>query len=178
MVLLVGIARLPYPFLPRHTTLISTLTIGTPAFFLALAPNLSRARSGFVARVLRFAIPAGLIAGAAAFLSYYLARLEPGARLAVEQTSAMVTLFTVGIWVLTLVARPLAWWKAALTGVMAAGFVLVALVPAGRRVFDLHFGSWQQTLTALAVAGCAAVALEVLWRIDARRAARSVAPGE
>jgi cation-transporting ATPase E len=178
MVLLVGIARLPYPFLPRHTTLISTLTIGTPAFFLALAPNLSRARSGFVARVLRFAIPAGLIAGAAAFLSYYLARLEPGARLAVEQTSAMVTLFTVGIWVLTLVARPLVWWKAALTGVMAAGFVLVALVPAGRRVFDLHFGSWQQTLTALAVAGCAAVALEVLWRIDARRAARSVAPGE
>jgi cation-transporting ATPase E len=172
MVLLVGVARLPYPFLPRHTTLISTLTIGTPAFFLALAPNLSRARSGFVARVLRFAIPAGLIAGTASFISYYLARLEPGARLAVEQTSAMVTLFAVGIWVLTLVARPLAWWKTALIAVMAGGFALVALLPAGRRIFDLHFGGWQQTLTALAVAGCAAVALEVLWRIDARRSAR------
>ena len=180
MVLLVGIARLPYPFLPRHTTLISTLTIGTPAFFLALAPNASRAGSGFVARVLRFAIPAGLIAGAASFTSYYLARLEPGAQLAVEQTSAMVTLFAVGIWVLTLVARPLAWWKTVLIAVMSGGFVLVALLPVGRRVFDLHFGGWQQTLTALAVAGCAAVALEVLWRIDVRRTARlslTPAPG-
>ncbi|HZP54116.1 HAD-IC family P-type ATPase [Actinocrinis sp.] len=176
MVVLVGVARLPYPFLPRHTTLISTLTIGTPAFFLALAPNLSRARSGFVARVLRFAIPAGLIAGAASFISYYLARLEPGAQLAVEQTSAMVTLFAVGIWVLALVARPFAWWKAALIGAMAGGFVLVALLPAGRRVFDLHFGGWQQTLTALAVAGCAAVALEVVWRLDVRRTARMPVP--
>ena len=177
MVLLVGVARLPYPFLPRHTTLISTLTIGTPAFFLALAPNLSRARSGFVARVLRFAIPAGLIAGTASFISYYLARLEPGAQLAVEQTSAMVTLFAVGIWVLMLVARPLAWWKAVLIAVMSGGFVLVALLPVGRRVFDLHFGGWQQTLTALAVAGCAAVALEVLWRLDARRTARALTSG-
>jgi cation-transporting ATPase E len=171
MVVLVGVARLPYPFLPRHTTLISTLTIGTPAFFLALAPNTSRARAGFVGRVLRFAVPAGLIAGAASFISYYLARLEPGARLEVEQTSAMVTLFTVGLWVLTLVARPLAWWKAVLIAAMAGGFLLVALVPFGRRFFDLHFGAWQQTATSLAVAGCAAVALELLWRLDVRREA-------
>jgi cation-transporting ATPase E len=171
MVLLVGIARLPYPFLPRHTTLISTLTIGTPAFFLALAPNAARARAGFTGRVLRFAVPAGLIAGTAAFLSYYLARLEPGSRLEAQQTAAMVTLFAVGLWVLTLVARPLVWWKAVLVAAMGGGFVLVALVPAGRRIFDLHFGAWQQTLTSLAVAGCAAVALEVLWRIDARREA-------
>jgi cation-transporting ATPase E len=176
LVLLVGIARLPYPFLPRHTTLISTLTIGVPAFFLALAPNTARARSGFVGRVLRFAIPAGLIAGAASFTSYYLARLEPGARLEVEQTAAMVTLFTVGLWVLTLVARPLVWWKAVLVAAMAGGFLLVALVPLGRRIFDLHFGAWQQTATSLAVAGCAAIALELLWRFDTRREARRSPP--
>ncbi len=164
MVLLVGIARLPYPFLPRHTTLISTLTIGTPAFFLALAPNAARARTGFVARVLRFAVPAGLIAGTASFASYYLARLEPGARLDTEQTAATVTLFAVGLWVLALVARPPAWWKTALVAAMAGGFLLVAVLPAGRRIFDLHFGAWQQTLTALAVAGCAGLALELLWR--------------
>jgi cation-transporting ATPase E len=172
MVLLVGIARLPYPFLPRHTTLISTLTIGTPAFFLALAPNTARARAGFVGRVLRFAVPAGLIAGTASFVSYYLARLEPGAQLEVEQTAATVTLFTVGLWVLTLVARPPAWWKTVLVAAMAGGFLLVAVLPAGRRVFDLRFGTWQQTLTALAVAGCAGVALEVLWRFVRRREAR------
>ena len=172
LVMLVGVFRLPYPFLPRHTTLISTLTIGVPAFFLALAPNAARARTGFVGRVLRFAVPAGLIAGSASFISYYLARAEPGAQLKVEQTAAMVTLFTVGLWVLTLVARPSAWWKTALIAVMGGCFVLVALVPAGRRFFDLSFGAWQQTLTSLAVAGCAGVALEALWRFDRRREAR------
>jgi cation-transporting ATPase E len=173
MVILVGIARLPYPFLPRHTTLISTLTIGVPAFFLALAPNTARARTGFVGRVLRFATPAGLIAGAASFISYYLARAEPGARLQVEQTAATVTLFTVGLWVLALIARPPAWWKTALIATMGGLFVLVALLPVGRRFFDLNFGAWQQTLTSLAVAGCAGVALEVLWRLDRRREARA-----
>ena len=38
------LARVPYPFLPRHLTLIGSLTIGIPAFFLALAPNAERAR--------------------------------------------------------------------------------------------------------------------------------------
>ena len=49
----------PFPFLPRHLTLIGALTIGIPSFFLALAPNTDRFRPGFVQRVLRFAIPAG-----------------------------------------------------------------------------------------------------------------------
>jgi cation-transporting ATPase E len=35
--------QVEYPFLPRHLTLLSTLTIGMPAFFLALAPNKERA---------------------------------------------------------------------------------------------------------------------------------------
>uniref|UniRef100_UPI003B3ACA6F HAD-IC family P-type ATPase n=1 Tax=Nakamurella sp. TaxID=1869182 RepID=UPI003B3ACA6F len=30
---------LPFPFLPRHLTLVSAVTIGIPAFFLALGPN-------------------------------------------------------------------------------------------------------------------------------------------
>jgi cation-transporting ATPase E len=164
MVVLTGIARLPYPFLPRHTTLIGALTIGTPGFFLALAPNTARARTGFVPRVLRFAVPAGLVAGTASFVSYHLARLEPGASLAVEQTCATITLFSVSLWVLVLVARPLLWWKVLLVAAMAGAFLLVALLPAGRRIFDLHFGAWSQTLTALAVAAGAAVALELLWR--------------
>jgi hypothetical protein len=45
----------------------ATLVIGTPSFFLALAPNRRRYLPGFVGRVLRFAIPAGLIIAAATF---------------------------------------------------------------------------------------------------------------
>ena len=164
LVVLTGIGRLPFPFLPRHSTLIGTLTIGTPAFFLALAPNLSRARTGFVGRVLRFAVPAGLLNGAAAFVSYYLARLAPGATLPTEQTSAMITLFTASLAVLLLVARPLVWWKSLLVGTMAGLFVLVCLLPAGRRIFQMQFGAWQQTLQSFGVAVAAALGLEVLWR--------------
>src|SRR6266540_3719793 len=58
----VGIARLPFPFLPRQLTLVGSLTIGIPGFFLALEPNLRRARPDLVRRVLAFAAPAGLVA--------------------------------------------------------------------------------------------------------------------
>ena len=177
LVVLTGILRLPYPFLPRHTTLVSTLTIGTPSFFLALAPNLARARPGFVRRVLRFAVPAGLVNGAAAFVSYYLARLAPNATLPTEQTSAMITLFTSSLCVLVLVARPFVWWKAVLVGTMAALFVLVSLIPAGRRFFQLQYGGWEQVLTSLAVAGCAAVALVVLWHVARSRDEDPLASG-
>ncbi len=44
----IGVARWPYPFLPRHLTIVSSLTIGIPAFFIALAPNLRRYEPGFV----------------------------------------------------------------------------------------------------------------------------------
>ena len=71
----VGALLLPYPFLPRHLTIIDTLAIGIPSFFLALAPNPRRYRPGFAGRVLRFAIPAGSIVAAATFAAYYLARV-------------------------------------------------------------------------------------------------------
>ena len=51
--------------LPRHLTLAATLTIGIPAFFLALAPELGRLATTveFLREVARFAIPAGTAAG-------------------------------------------------------------------------------------------------------------------
>ena len=70
LALLVVVWQVPYPFLPRHLTLLSTLTIGVPAFFLALAPNNERARPHFVRRVMRFAAPTGVIAGTATFVTY------------------------------------------------------------------------------------------------------------
>lgn len=74
LALLVICWQLPYPFLPRHLTLLSSLTIGIPAFFLALAPNKERARPHFVRRVMRYAVPSGIIAGTATFGTYLLAR--------------------------------------------------------------------------------------------------------
>ena len=40
LILTVGLLRSSYPVLPRHLTLAAAITIGIPAFFLALAPEL------------------------------------------------------------------------------------------------------------------------------------------
>jgi cation-transporting ATPase E len=78
LALAVGVAGEPFPFYPRHLTIVSSLTIGIPAFFLALAPNTRRARRGFLHRVLVFAVPAGAITAAATYSGYALASNEPG----------------------------------------------------------------------------------------------------
>ena len=69
MLLVIGIAiaGLVFPFLPRHLTLVGSLTIGIPSFFLALEATHRRYRPGFLGRVLRFAIPAGAVAAASTF---------------------------------------------------------------------------------------------------------------
>jgi cation-transporting ATPase E len=156
---LAGLRGLEFPFLPRHLTLISTLTIGVPAFVLALAPNTQRARPGFVSRVLRFAIPAGVACAAATFASYLLARLEPSANLVTSRSTATIALFTIATCVLAIVARPYTWWRIALIAAMAGAFVLVAAIPWARHFFLLYPGDVRGDLSALALSGIAAVCL-------------------
>lgn len=50
-----------YPFAPIQLTLISSLTIGIPSFFLALEPNHSRVKGNFVLNVLSNAAPGALM---------------------------------------------------------------------------------------------------------------------
>ncbi|MEO3750659.1 HAD-IC family P-type ATPase [Streptomyces sp. B6B3] len=172
MAFAVIVTTVPYPFLPRHLTLLSTLTIGTPAFFLALAPNRERARTHFVRRVLRLAVPFGLIAGAATFAVYLLARAHYGGTSATreaETSAATLTLFLIALWVLAIVARPLSWWRVLLIGTMAAGFALAITVPVAQRFFELELTGRQMPLTAVLVAAAAGVLLEVAFRLAPRR---------
>jgi cation-transporting ATPase E len=74
-VLAVAIPTATYPLLPRQFTIASTVTIGIPAFVLALAPSSGPWRpEGFLRSVIRFAIPAGLTTGTGIAAGYYLAR--------------------------------------------------------------------------------------------------------
>ena len=152
LALATGVAGFVFPFLPRHLTLIASLTIGIPSFFLALAPNAERFRSGFVPRVLRFAAPAGILAGIATLLAYELARREPGLSLAQEQTTAVMTLLWVGLAVLSIIATPLTGWRVTLVGAMAAAFPAVLLVPFARRFFALQAPPLIVWLAAIGIA--------------------------
>jgi cation-transporting P-type ATPase E len=162
LALLVGVARLPFPFLPRHITLVGALTIGIPGFFLALAPNTERARPGFLPRVLHAAVPAGLVCGLAAFTTYGLARLDTASGQAADRSAATLTLFLVAVWALALVARPYTWWRAALVAAMVAGFAVIAAVPATAGFFALSYADPVADGIAVAVAAAAVLVLTVL----------------
>jgi cation-transporting ATPase E len=160
-----------YPFLPRHLTLLSTLTIGVPAFFLALAPNKERAQPHFVRRVMRYAIPGGVLAAAATFVTYLVARhfyRGPGA-LDAETSAATLTLFLISMWVLAIIARPYTWWRVALVAAMGAAFLVVLVVPWLQDFFALKLVGVTMPWIAVGIAAVAAAALEVLWRWVGRR---------
>ena len=126
----------PYPFLPRNFTVIDTLTIGVPGFFLALAPNTRRYLPGFVDRVLRFAIPAGATVAVVTFVAYGLARDDRVIREA--RTAALVVVLIVGLYVLMVLARPFTKYRALLVGAMTTAAVLVVVVPWFRHFFALR----------------------------------------
>ncbi|WP_406091734.1 HAD-IC family P-type ATPase [Kitasatospora purpeofusca] len=169
LALLVIFTHSPYPFLPRHSTVLSTLTIGVPAFFLALAPNNERARTGFVRRVLRLAVPAGVIAGTATFTAYALARANHATDLESDTTVATLTLFLVAIWVLAIVARPYNWWRVLLIATMCGGFALVMTVPWLSDFFQLSLSGTRDPWLGVGIAVTAGLVLEVVWRIMQRR---------
>jgi cation-transporting ATPase E len=133
----VGVLGLPFPFLPRHLSLIGALTIGIPSFFLALAPNAERARPGFLKRVLRFTVPAGALAAIATFLGYVLARDEAGVTLAQARTTATMVLCWIGFLVLSIIAAPLTRPRLMLVWSMAGAFIVAMLLPGSRTFFAL-----------------------------------------
>ncbi|MET8678926.1 cation-translocating P-type ATPase [Streptomyces sp. NPDC004647] len=165
LAILVVCSQVPYPFLPRHLTLLSTLTIGVPAFFLALAPNKERARPDFVRRVMRHAIPAGIIAGAATFTTYLMARryYSGSGALPAETSAATLTLFLIAMWVLAIVARPYTWWRIGLVLTMGLGFLVVIATPWLQTFFELKLVGRTMPWTAVGVAALAGVALELSW---------------
>jgi cation-transporting ATPase E len=148
LALAVGLAGLAFPFLPRHLTLISSLTIGIPGFFLALEPNTQRSKPGFVRRTLAFAVPAGLAAALATLVAYQLADVE---NVSTEQarTTATLALAGLGLVVLALAARPLNPLRRLLLVGMAGAFAVVLVVPWLRAFFALSLPPLPVALAAL-----------------------------
>ncbi|MER6946581.1 HAD-IC family P-type ATPase [Nonomuraea sp. NPDC000554] len=162
--LLVGVVGLQFPFAPRHSTLVNALTIGIPAFFLALAPTLERSKPGFVPRVLRFAVPAGVLCAAAVFAAFWAAHTSTST-LVEDQTSAVIALFLTTWWVLVLIARPLTWWRIGLVAAMAVLFGVALLIPFVRQFFALVPGDISNDLTAVGISVIAAIVISAAVKV-------------
>ncbi|MGN6445956.1 HAD-IC family P-type ATPase [Amnibacterium sp.] len=167
--LVAGVLLWPLPFLPRQLSVLDGLTIGLPAFFLALRPNALRYRSGFLSRALGFAVPAGAIIACAILVTTatgLLGLLPPES----ASTAAFVVLGAISIWVLVVCARPLDVARLLVLGAAAAGAALLLVVPAARDFLGLVVPSPASLGVAAAISllGCAAV--EAVARRPGRRA--------
>ncbi|WP_308169041.1 HAD-IC family P-type ATPase [Nonomuraea sp. NEAU-A123] len=158
--LLTGVLGLMFPFAPRHSTLVNALTIGIPAFVLALAPTLERAKPGFVPRVLRFAVPAGVLCAGAVFLSFWAAHTGTST-LIEDRTSATIALFLTTWWVLILITKPLTLGRMAMIGGMAGLFALALAIPFVRHFFALEPSDLSNDLTAVGISVVASAAISV-----------------
>lgn len=171
LAVLFGVMLLPFPFLPRQLSVVDGLTIGIPSFFLALMPNHRRYIPGFLRRSLSFAIPAGIVI--ALVLALY-SRMATDAGIPEDElrTGSTLILAIVGLWVLTVLSRPIDGWKILIIGAMMVGLVLVYAIPFVSDFLQFTDPSLTTTLLVLAGSGVAIAGIEVVRFVHRRAVAR------
>ncbi|TDE88922.1 HAD family hydrolase [Occultella glacieicola] len=162
LAIVVAITAWPYPFLPRHLTLVGALTIGTPAFFLALAPTRQRYVPGFLPRVLSLSIPCGIASAVAVLVVYGTLHARDAGLQA--NTGATLTLVIMGLWLLGALARPWNWWRILLFAAMAGGAVLALAVPPVRTFFALELPEPFTAVLVAVTAGLGCLVIELAYR--------------
>lgn len=177
----VVLLALHFPYLPRHITYIGSLTIGIPAFLLALAPNTRRYIPGFLKRVVRFAVPSGFAIALSVLATAVIAPRVLGlnldktvenslkaSRFIVSNAQALATtrsicsviVFVLGILVLASVAKPLRSWRGIMVALFAAAGVAGAFIPFTAKFFELHVPTAGSAFTVMLIAVVLAV---ILW---------------
>jgi cation-transporting ATPase E len=169
LIVVIGITPADYPFLPRHLTLVAALTVGVPAFFLALAPSEGPWRTeGFLRDVGRFSVPAGVAAGLGVTATYLISLNVFDLGLLQSRTAATSTLIVVGLY-LVLALEATSTRRARLVGILCASllavYVAVLVLPGPRRFFDLVVPN--AVALALITLG-SAIAIGFLWLTDDR----------
>jgi cation-transporting ATPase E len=152
LALTIGVANIAFPFLPRHLTLVGTVTIGIPSFFLALSPSARRARTGFLRRVLRFAIPAGALASAATFVGYRLVLEQPGSSIIEARTAATYVLTLIGLFILAVISRPYNPARRTLLMAMGALTAIAFVSPGLRGFFELALPGFLEFMATIGIA--------------------------
>ncbi len=169
LVVSIGLTPIAYPLLPRHLSLVAALAIGIPSFFLALAPSSGEFRiRGFLRDIARFAIPAGTAAGLGVLSSYLAVHLVLDRGLEESRTVAATVLLIVGLYLILALESTTARrgaWVGALCAVLAGIYVLVLVLPFGRRFYALAI---PHPLAWIAIAGGSALAIVGLMLTDDR----------
>ncbi|HSB38771.1 MAG TPA: HAD-IC family P-type ATPase [Gaiellaceae bacterium] len=141
LILVIGISPTAYPLLPRHLTLVASLAVGIPSFFLALAPSSGRVTfRRFLLEVAHFSVPAGTAVGLGLVAGYLTALQVVNLPLVEARTVATTVMVFVSLYLIVLLeasGRLRGTAVGVLCLALAAVYVLVLLVPFTRSFFAL-----------------------------------------
>jgi cation-transporting P-type ATPase E len=144
LILTVGVGGGAFPFLPRQLSLAAAITVGIPAFFLALAPAAQAPQKPFLRDVAAFAIPAGLVLGVAVLLGYGLVHTSLDRSAQASQTTSMTILVFVGLYLVLVLesgsmrrSRVRGALVPLLVALLAAAYLVVLSIPFLRDAFAL-----------------------------------------
>jgi len=157
LILTIGVTSEAYPLLPRHLSLVASLTVGIPTFFLALAPSSGPWRvESFVGSVARFAVPAGVIVGTGTVTGYLFALHDLDYGVTAARTVATTVLIAVGLYLVVALEAAGSWRRSSLVAtmcaVLAGAYALVIAMPGTRHFFQLAAPSVGILATAAAAA--------------------------
>lgn len=142
------------PFTPNNLMLIGYITIGPPAFVLALEPNREIVKGRFLPKVIRNACPAAFAIVVAVCI---IAGVGPVVGLTADQTatSALIATCAIGLAFIVLISYPFNLLRIAMIAVLAIFSVLCFVVPFLRTVFGIsgNFVIDMLTLTAPVTVG-------------------------
>ena len=159
-----GLWTAEFPLLPRHLSLAATFTVGVPGFLLALGPGGSTTEEGsFLRRVLRFALPAGAVLGAATLAAYLAVANGPGDDQLEGRTAAVTVFVFVGLYLLVVLeaermqaSRRYAAEVVALAACLGGGFLAMLGSQSLREFFALTVPNLWSVVVIVAVSVAAA----------------------
>ena len=149
LAVIVIVASEAYPFIPIQLTLISTVTIGVPSFFLALEPNKNRLSGNFLETVLRKALPGALTIVVNIVVVMIIGNILD---FSVSELSTMACLLTgvTGLIILYGVCQPLDVKRTILFWAMTIAYVgAVLFFPTFFAVLPFYPTNWQVVLVLL-----------------------------
>jgi len=113
----------PYPFSPIQLTVISTLMVGIPTFFLALEANTAKVSGDFLDNVFKHTVPAAISITFAVITVYGLGVMMEATHMQ-RETMGYIVLGLLQFFILCRVAKPWKLWKIVLLGLLLFCFIV------------------------------------------------------
>ena len=127
-----------YPFIPIQMSLISSLTIGMPAFILALEPNHDRVSGKFLINVVSKAIPSGITTVINILILVLLGSLFKISSIQTSTIAVVITWYT-AVLLIYRISKPLNLLRKSLLIFIIVLFSLAIFVPFLRNLYSLEF---------------------------------------